>query len=733
MTKNLQDFKRFDKQVDELLAKMTLKEKIGQLNQGARAKDPTQKEKIEKMCRNGELGSMILASTSTAGNTDEHNVYTEFYNEFQKIAVNESRLGIPLIYGRDVIHGHRTVFPIPLASACSFNPELIRKCYRATAKEATADGIHWTFSPMVDMTRDPRWGRIIEGPGEDPYLGSRFAEAAVTGFQGDDLSARDSMAACAKHYLGYGFTEGGRDYNSTDISGYTLHNCVLPAFRAAVNAGCATVMSSFNDINGVPVAASEYYIKELLHKELGFEGFVVSDWGSIRQMIREGVAHNLKECAELGIKAGVDMDMDLSCYAENLEQLVNEGKVDIKYIDEAVRYILRIKFAVGLFDDPFREFVDFDKAPHLKLAREIAGESMLLLKNNNKLLPLAKDSKIILAGPFARERHSLKGSWSGDGEVDWITTMEEAITEVIGDNGGSLTVVESNPIYDNAPSAFFKNNGVIVLALGEGSLVSGEANSLAKIEITENQVALAREAHSSGKKVIGVIFGGRPLALEPIEPYLDAILYAWHSGTESAHAACDILFGDVNPSGKSSVTFVKTTGQIPLYYNQLKPAKQINAYYGSDNVMKSVMGSTGYLDVPSTPMYPFGYGLSYTSFDISAPTASVNELSAEALASGESFKITVKVKNIGERSGKETVQLYIHDLYATYIRPQKELKGFEKIELDAGEEKEITLTLGYDELGYYDERGKYMVERGDFDVFVGDDSMTQNKIRIRIV
>ena len=734
MAKNLQNFKRFDKQVNELLEKMTLKEKIGQLNQSSRAKDPEQQQKYEDMCRNGEMGSMILASTATAGNTDEYKVYTEYYNAFQKIAVNESRLGIPLIFGRDVIHGHRTVFPIPLAAACSFNPELITKCYRATAKEATADGIHWTFSPMVDLTRDPRWGRIIEGPGEDPYVGARFAEAAVKGFQGegDELSHRDSLAACAKHYLGYGFSEGGRDYNTTDISGYTLHNFVLPAFRAAVNAGCATVMSSFNDINGEPVAASEYYIKELLHGELGFEGCVVSDWGSIRQMIREGVARDLKDCAALGIKAGVDIDMDLSCYADHLEKLVNDGKVDIKYIDEAVRNVLRVKFACGLFDDPFREYVAVDKTPHMKLAREIAGESMLLLKNDNNLLPLPKDGKIILAGPFSQERHSLKGSWSGDGEVKLITTMEEAVREVADANGGTVTLVENDVIYNKAPIGFFKGEGIIVLALGEGSLVTGEANCLAEIEITENQVQLAREAHASGKKVVGVIFGGRPLALQPIEPYLDAILYAWHCGTETAHAACDILFGDVNPSGKSSVTFVKTTGHIPLYYNQLAPAKKIHPYYGVENVMKSVSGCSGYLDTPAIPMYPFGYGLSYTTFEISAPQVTVGALTAEELKDGKCFEISVKVKNTGKVKGKETVQLYIHDIIASYVRPQKELKGFDKIELEAGEEKEVVFKLGYDEVGFFDARGKYLVERGDIEVFVGDDCLTNNKTRITV-
>ena len=732
---NSQNFKRFDKQVNALLEKMTLKEKIGQLNQASKAKTPEQQKKYEDMCRNGEMGSMILAGTATAGNTDEYNVATEYYNEFQKIAVNESRLGIPLIFGRDVIHGHRTVYPIPLASACSFNPELVEKCYRAVAKEATAEGIHWTFSPMLDLSRDPRWGRIIEGPGEDPYVGARFAEAAIKGFQGseeNDLAKRESLAACAKHYLGYGFSEGGRDYNTTDISGYTLHNCVLPAFRAAVNAGCATVMSSFNDINGVPVAASDYYINELLHEELGFEGFVISDWGSIRQMIREGVARDLKDCARLGISSGVDMDMDISCYYDHLETLVNEGKVDIKCIDNAVRNILRIKFACGLFDDPFRKFVNVDKTPHLKLAREIAGESMLLLKNSNSLLPLSKNEKIILAGPFSQERHSLKGSWSGDGEVNIIATMEEALDEVVAANGGSLTTVKNDIIYDNAPAAFFKNEGVIVLALGEGSLVSGEANSIAEIEISANQVKLAQEAHASGKKVVGVIFGGRPLALQPIEPYLDAILYAWHCGTETAHAACDIIFGDVNPSGKSSVTFVKTTGHIPLYYNQLVPAKKVNPYYGVENIMKNTPGSCGYLDVPAVPMYPFGFGLSYTTFEISAPTVNKATLTVDELKNGECFEVSVTVKNTGTRKGKETVQLYIHDLIASYIRPQKELKGFKKIELEAGEEREVTFLLTCDELGFFDERGKYLLESGEFEVFVGDDCLTTNKTEITL-
>ena len=724
MKKNQAYLHSFDDKIEALLAKMTLKEKIGQLNQGSSPKNEQKAREQEEMIRRGELGSLILANSSTAGNCEQPEVDVEHYDRLQHIAVEESRLGIPMIFGRDVIHGHHTVFPIPLAGACSFNPELVTKCYRAIADEATAEGIHWTFSPMIDLSRDPRWGRIIESPGEDPYVGARFAEAAIRGFQGDDLSDPRSMAACAKHFLGYGFSEGGRDYNPTDISGYTIHNCVLPAFRAAVDAGCATVMGSFNDVNGQPVASSHTYLTELLRDEMGFEGFVVSDWGSIRQMVREGVARDLKDCAAKALPAGMEMDMDCTCYAAHLENLVNEGVVKEEDIDTAVRRVLRVKFACGLFDRPFSTRRPIDKAAHRKLAREIAGESMLLLKNHDGLLPLAKDSKVILAGAYTEERRALNGSWSSDGHVPDVTTMAEAMREVLGANGGEMKLVENSIIYDNAPEAFKKNQGTIVLALGEGNLVTGEAMSLSRIEITENQVRLAAEAHASGKKVVGVIFGGRPLALEAIEPYLDAILYAWHCGTETAHAACDILFGDVNPSGKSSVTFLRTTGHVPLYYNDLLPAKAIHAYYGDGH---------GYLDVPGRPMYPFGYGLSYTKFDISAVEVRRGEVSVADLRAGESFELAVKVKNVGDRAGKETVQLYIHDVLASFIRPKKELKGFQKIELAAGEEQEVVFQLGYEQVGFYDERGNYLCEPGDIEVMIGDDCMTTNMGKVKIL
>ena len=724
MKKNQAYLHAFDDKVEALLSKMTLKEKIGQLNQGSSPKTEQKMRDQEEMIRRGEMGSLILANSSTAGNCEQPEVDVEHYDRLQHIAVEESRLGIPMIFGRDVIHGHHTVFPIPLAGACSFNPELVTECYRAIAEEATAEGIHWTFSPMVDLSRDPRWGRVIEGPGEDPYVGARFAEAAIRGFQGDDLSDPKSMAACAKHFLGYGFSEGGRDYNRTDISGYTIQNYVLPAFRAAVDAGCATVMGSFNDVNGQPVASSHYYLTELLRDDMGFEGFVVSDWGSIRQMVREGVARDLKDCAAKALPAGMEMDMDCTCYAAHLENLVNEGIVKEEDIDTAVRRVLRVKFACGLFDHPFTTRRPIDKAANRKLAREIAGESMLLLKNNDGLLPLAKDSKVILAGPYTEERRTLNGSWSSDGHVTDVTTMAEAMGEVLGANGGEMKLVPNGIIYDNAPEAFKKNNGTIVLALGEGNLVTGEAMSVARIEITENQVRLAAEAHASGKKVVGVIFGGRPLALEAIEPYLDAILYAWHCGTETAHAACDILFGDVNPSGKASVTFLRETGHIPLYYNDTVPAKSVHTYYGE---------SHGYLDVPGLPMYPFGYGLSYTKFNISEVEVRRGEVSVDDLRAGESFELAVKVKNVGDRAGKETVQLYIHDVLASFIRPKKELKGFQKIELAAGEEQEVVFQLGYEQVGFYDERGNYLCEPGDIEVMIGDDCMTTNGAKIKIL
>ena len=717
------DFSRFDKQVNELLAKMTLKEKIGQLNQASAPRNEEDRIKQEEMMRRGEMGSLILATSATAGNCDQPSVDTEHYDRLQHIAVEESRLGIPMIFGRDVIHGHHTVFPIPLASACAFNPDLLTRCYRTVAKEARAEGIHWTFSPMVDLCRDPRWGRIIECPGEDPLVGEIFAAAAVRGFQGEDLTDPDSMVACVKHFLGYGFSEGGRDYNHTEIPAYTLYNYVIPAFRAAIEAGCGTVMGSFNSINGQPMAATPKYLTDLLRGELGFEGFVVSDWGSIRQLTREGIARDLKECAEKGIHAGIEMDMDLSCYAKELEELVNEGKVSVDVIDEAVRRVLRIKFACGLFENPFTTRRQVDKAPHRALAREIAGESMLLLKNNG-VLPLKKDATVILGGAYADERRALNGSWSSDGHVSDVTTMTEAMTEVLSASGGTLISVPNRPLYDDAPLTFFKNKGTIVLALGEGNLVTGEAKSLARIEITEDQVRLAKEAHDSGKKVVGVIFAGRPLALTPIEPYLDAILYAWHCGTETAHAACDILFGDVNPSGKAVVTFPRDTGHIPIYYNAIVPSKKVHTYYGDGH---------GYLDVPGLPMYPFGFGLSYTTFEFSPIEVRRDRLTVEELKNGETIRVAVKVKNTGERTGKETVQLYLHDIIASYVRPARELKDYRKIELAPSEEQEIEFELGYKQLGYYDENDNYLCDPGQFELWIGDDCTTENVTRIHIV
>ncbi len=723
-----QDLKRFDAKIDEWLAKMTLAEKIGQLNQAALPHNDEQLAQLKERIAKGEIGSIIMANSSTAGNQAQAALYIDFYDELQKIAVEKTRLGIPMILGRDVIHGHSVVYPIALASACAFNPELWKRCYRAVGEEAKAMNVHWTFSPMVDLSRDPRWGRMVEGPGEDPFLGSAFAAASVEGFQGEDLSAEDSIVACAKHYLGYGFSEGGRDYNRTEISGYTMHNYVLPAFRAAIDAGCATVMASFNDINGQPVASSHYYLTELLRDELGLEGFVVSDWGSIRQMIREGTARDLKECAEMSLPAGMDMDMDCTCFGAHLEALVKEGRVDEKDIDLAVRRILRVKMAAGLFEHPYcsRRAVDIDA--HLRLAQEMASESMILVKNEKNALPLDKSKNVVIGGPMVDERRSMIGAWALDSQEKYITTFHEAMDEACAANGTQCIYADTTPVYEKTLETAIKsrNADTIVLALGEDYRVSGEARCLCRVEIAQEQVELAKRAKLSGKKVVGVVFCGRPLALEAIEPYLDAILIAWHSGSRTANAAADILFGDVNPSGKASVTFIRDTGHIPLYYNATvgsKPAV-INPYYGA---------APGYLDAFATPMYPFGYGLSYTKFAFSDLTVKNDAVSLEDLKNGAEYEITVKVKNVGDRAGKETVQLYIHDIIATYVRPHRELKGFDKQYYEVGEEKEITFRLGADKLGFYNEQGKYLLERGNIEVFVGDDCYADNKIVIRIV
>lgn len=717
-------YKEFDSQIDKILSSMSLKEKIGQLNQVTEP-TPDTMEALKERIRKGEIGSVILAATSTAGNDTQQAVIVEMLNELQRCAMEESKSGIPLIFGRDVIHGHHTVYPIPLASACSFHPELVTDSYRCIAKEAANEGIQWTFSPMLDVCHDPRWGRIIEGPGEDPFVGAALAKATVKGFQGDNLADPDSLAACSKHYLGYGYSEGGRDYFRTEISDYTLYNNVLPPFRAAVDAGVATVMSSFNDINGQPVTSSHKYLTDILRGHLGFEGFVISDWDVVKQLKKQGVAKDDSDCAKQAILAGLDMDMVDEYYFRELENLVLSGEVPEELIDTSVRRILRVKFAKGLFTRPYCTPRPIDKNKHLQLAEQLAEESMILLKNDNQVLPLKKSAKIALAGPIVHERRVLHGNWSLDGDVDITPTFFEAMSEVAKEGNGTVNI-NDNALTLNNSTLMFTDNDVVVLALGESHLVSGEARCMADISLSPEQVLLAKEARLSGKKVVGVIFCGRPVALANIEPYLDAILCAWHGGTRCAHAAAKILYGDYIPSGKTVTTFLRSSGQVPLYYNATSSCRMVNEYYGEKLL-------PNYIDMPGSPLYPFGYGLSYTDFDISPIKANTVTIPLEKLLAGEQFTFTVKVKNIGAYDGKEVVQLYIRDLIASLMRPQRELKAFEKVEVKKGATEKVTFSIGAKSLGFYNHEGVYTVEKGEFDIYIGNHCLTENKIRIEIV
>lgn len=710
--------------IDEIISRMTLKEKIGQLVQLSAPVDDAGKERLKNRVRNGSVGSVILAFSSTAGNDAQRDTEVEVYNELQRVAVEESRMGIPVIFGRDVIHGHRTVMPIPLASAGSFNPELVEECYACVAKEAANDGVQWAFSPMVDVCHDPRWGRIIEGPGEDPYLASVMSRAIVKGFQGEDYSQKDRIAACVKHYLGYGASEGGRDYHRTELSDYTLYNLILPPFRAAVDAGVATVMSSFNDINGQPVTSSKKYLTDILRGHLGFNGFVVSDWAALANLRKQGVAETEAQCAAMALRAGLDMDMVDEYYANTLAMLVGSGEVPEALVDNAVRNVLRVKLSKGLFENPYTQKCEYDRTVHLHKAYDLAAESMVLLKNDNQILPLAKTARIALAGPLKQERRALLGSWVLDGKEEETQHFYEALQNALAGSEGAV-ICNTEDMTDDAAEKVFAQSDVIVLALGESHLVSGERHSLADIALTEHQVSLARRAHNTGKPVIGVVFCGRPLALQVVEPYLDAILCAWHCGSETAAVVTDILLGNIVPNGKTAVTFVKTTGHIPLYYNVTSGALANNGYYDQHP-------EDCYLDIPAKPMYPFGYGLSYTHFAFSPICCEKTEMTLDELRAGECFSFAMMLNNTGSYDGKETVQMYIRDKVASVMRPMRELKAFQKVFLAAGDQCEIRFAVGYDQLGFYMDNGEYVVEPGAFEIYIGDNCLTDNRISIQI-
>lgn len=703
--------------IRELISQMTLDEKIGQMQQVSDGFYPDE-ESLKQAIRDGKIGSVLNV------------VGPERVAELQKVALRESKHGIPLLFGRDVIHGYRTIFPIPLGMASSWDPELAGKAMRVSSVEAASMGINWTFAPMIDVTWDPRWGRIAESCGEDPYLASQYAMAMVKGIQGE-MSDPTAVAACAKHFVGYGMTEGGRDYNTTYIPETLLRNVHLRPFEAAKDAGVLTFMSAFNDLNGVPTSGNEFTLKQILRDEWKFDGMVVSDWASIEEMINHGFAADKKQAAEISVKAGVDMEMASTCYAENLQTLIKEGIITEQLIDERVANILRAKMKIGLFNKPFDGMISTDTilaTSHLKLARELARKSMVLLKNSGNTLPISKDiHKLAVVGPLADAPRDQLGTWVFDGNEEDSETPKEAIENLLGnrmiyETGLEYSRDRSTKGFANAVAAA-KNSEAVLFLAGEESILSGEANARGIINLPGIQTELITELKKTGKPLILVIMAGRPLAIGAEMEMADAVLYAWHPGTMAGPALVDLLFGDYSPSGKLPVTFVKGAGQIPFYYyrkNTGRPATEKDFTYIDDLPRNSKQLSLGFksmlLDYGISPLLPFGYGLTYTEFVYSNMV-----LSSEEMKKDGTITVSADIKNIGNYEAEETVQLYTRDRIGSLTRPIKELKGFQKVSLKPGEAKTVSFELKPDDLKYFNGKG-YITEPGDFDVWIGTSS-----------
>ena len=726
-----------DQKVAALLDKMTLEEKIGQMNQyngfwdftGPGPADGEAGKKYEHL-RKGYVGSML----NVRGVKDVRAV--------QKIAVEETRLGIPLIIGFDVIHGYKTISPIPIAESASWDLVAIKKSAAMAAKEAAAAGINWTFAPMVDISRDARWGRVMEGAGEDPYLGSKIAIARVKGFQGEDLSRVNTIAACAKHFAGYGFAESGRDYNTVDVGMSTLNNIIFPPFMAAEEAGVKTFMNSFNELNGVPATGDTYLQRDILKEKWDFDGFVVSDWGSITEMIAHGHAKDGNHAAELAVKAGSDMDMESYLYVGELAKLIKDGKVDKDLIEDAARRILKVKFELGLFDDPYK-YLDEAREKEVTGSDEImeasldmAKKSMVLLKNEGGILPLKKKGQnIAVIGAFASDKTSPLGNWRLAAEENSAVSLLEGLKNYPGNTityskgadvvTGKIEFVTEVKINETDTSDFAeaianaKTADVVVMMLGEHGLQSGEGRSRASLDLPGVQQELLEAVYKVNKNVVLVLTNGRPLAICWADENVPAILETWHLGSQSGHAIAQVLYGDYNPSGKLPMTFPRSVGQVPLYYNFKNTGRPVLP--GKDVVFWS-----HYSDEENAPLYPFGYGLSYTSFDFGKVTIKNN------YASNKTISATITIKNKGRVDGKEVAQLYLRDKYASVTRPVKELKGFELVNIPAGTSKEITFTLTEKELGFYNNQGEWVVEAGDFELFIGNDATTTNKVAFSI-
>ena len=709
---------KYEQRVDSVLKLMTLDEKIGQLNQytgnwqatGPVVEDPTKIEQIKA----GKVGSMLNIKS------------VKHTRELQEYAM-QSRLRIPLIFGLDVVHGLRTIYPIPLGEAASFDLDLMKRTAAGAAKEASAQGVHWTFAPMIDISRDARWGRVMEGVGEDTWYGCKVAQARVSGFQGDDLSDPHTIMACAKHFAAYGACIAGKDYNTVDISEQTLHEVYLLPFKAAVDAGVASFMNSFNDINGIPATGNTYIQRDLLKGSWNFNGLTVSDWGSIREMIPHGYVSDLKGAAEKAILAGCDIDMESRAYHIHLKQLVEEGTVSEDYIDDAVRRILFKKFELGLFDDPFlycdetreKEVVLSEELKNL--SREAGAKSIVLLKNDQGALPLNNPKKITVIGSLAKSQKDMLGFWANEGIVDEVVTVYEGLknkypeSDVVYADGYDLATNELHLM--DARNAAMQSD-VVIVAVGERFENSGEAKSRADINIHPNHQLLVKELKKTGKNVVVLLMGGRPMIFNEMTPHADAILLTWWLGTEAGNAIADVLAGDYNPSGKLPMTFPAHVGQIPIYYNYKNTGRPEN---------KEIGYSCRYQDIDFEPAYPFGYGLSYTDFLISEPVVKDSVFSLKT-----PLEVCVKVENTGKYAGKETVQLYIRDLVASLTRPVKELRGFQQVELQPGEEKEINFMLTEKELGFESACKGWTVEPGLFDVMVGNSALNVKKVRVEL-
>ncbi len=718
--------------ISELMKRMTIEEKIGQLNLitpgGGIPTGAAVSTNVEAKIKAGKVGGIF-------------GVYGPGkVRKAQELAVKSSRLGIPMLFGSDVIHGYKTTFPIPLGLSCSWDMELIEKTARIAATEATADGIFWNFSPMVDIARDPRWGRIAEGAGEDTYLGCQIAKAMVRGYQGDDLTKANTMMSTVKHFALYGAAEAGRDYNSVDMSRLRMYNEYLPPYKAAIDAGVGCVMTSFNDVDGVPATGNKWLLTDLLRNEWGFDGFVVSDYTSVNEMIAHGLG-NLQDVSALSIKAGLDMDMVGEGFLTTLQKSLDEGKVSVEYINTACRRVLEAKYKLGLFDDPYRYIDDSRPAKkiltkeHRMFAREVAAQSFVLLKNESQTLPLKKSGTIALVGPLADNQNNMLGTWAPTGDIKYAVPILKGITNLLGTKAEILYAKGANisddpefaekvnvfgtriDIDERSPEEMIKEAlvvsekaDVIVAVVGEATEMSGESANRTDIRLPEPQKKLIRALAKTGKPLVLVMMSGRPMAITEENDLATSLLQVWHPGVEAGNAIADILFGDYNPSGKLTATFPRNVGQVPIYYAMRNTGRP----QGSDQFQKF---KSNYLDAPNSPLYPFGYGLSYTTFEYKNLKKNKSTFSKD-----EKLEISVEVANTGDYDGEEVVQLYVRDLVASITRPLKELKGFQKIAIKKGETEKVSFTINAKDLSFYNQNLDFVAEPGDFEVFVGGNS-----------